>query len=279
MSPPPLLNMRSPNRLARKPRKKPRSSTQPAVKGPIPTPYLAVAPSPVSSLSQSRIDQLAGASTRPMILPSSFSRPRASPLASGTASPGPSRPSTAIGLVGTATAAPKRKGYAAGLLAPPTIMPGGTVAMPRIQGRNEASPADNRRRSTDRLNSSGAGQIVTISSQAVNTGGGAGTMATRRRSEERLRDIGQVNASMMSLGHLGQILETDPASIIEPVREEVETNPTGRRRRRVVRGEQGLARRPTVSSREEGRALGIARGASMRRTNVWDGEPPPFYSQ
>jgi hypothetical protein len=49
-----------------------------------------------------------------------------------------------------------------------------------------------------------------------------------------------------------------------------------RRRRRIVReveeGEPaGISRRLTVSSREEGRAIGLARGASMRRLNVWDG--------
>lgn len=48
-----------------------------------------------------------------------------------------------------------------------------------------------------------------------------------------------------------------------------------RRRRRIVREVEdegpGISRRLTVSSREEGRAIGLARGASMRRLNVWDG--------
>ena len=45
-----------------------------------------------------------------------------------------------------------------------------------------------------------------------------------------------------------------------------------------MRGETGgLARRPTVSSREEGRALGLARGASMRRLNIWDGESSLYH--
>lgn len=87
-----------------------------------------------------------------------------------------------------------------------------------------------------------------------------------------------MNVSMASLGQLGQILESDPtvpdgsgvegASASAPV-----AGPAQRRRRRVVRGEGGgITRRPTVSSREEGMALGLARGASMRRLNVWDGE-------
>lgn len=76
--------------------------------------------------------------------------------------------------------------------------------------------------------------------------------------------MSQANQSMASLGVLGRIMENDP----EP-----------RRRRRVVREERQM---PVVSSREEGRALGLARGASMRRLSVWDNlpdsvdAPPPF---
>lgn len=205
-----------------------------------------------------------------MILPSSFSRLSGSAVPQSSTSAAPSRPTTSA-------ATGRRKGYAAGLLAPPAIMPGGSVAMPRIQGRISptqmatTAPA-NRRRSAERLNNHASGQVVTIATASTaNPPIGRTGIGTRQRSEERLRDIGQVNASMMSLGHLGQILETDPPNVVAPVEEETEPGPT-RRRRRVVRGEQGLARRPTVSSREEGRALGIARGASMRRTNVWDGE-------
>lgn len=112
-------------------------------------------------------------------------------------------------------------------------------------------------------------------------------MASRRRSEERLRDIGQVNASIVSLGQLGQILENDgsPHPAGAPLRDDAATPtpatmqaqqdapaPAPRRRRRtIVRRDEGLIRRPTVTSREEGRALGLSRGASMRRVNVWDG--------
>lgn len=84
---------------------------------------------------------------------------------------------------------------------------------------------------------------------------------------------------MTSLGHLGRILEADPA--VAAISEEqvagqgdqIANPPTARRRRRIVRGDDspGVGRRLTVSSREEGRALGLARGASMRRLNVWDG--------
>lgn len=75
--------------------------------------------------------------------------------------------------------------------------------------------------------------------------------------------MAQANQSMASLGSLGRILESDTASGEAPVQ---------RRRRRVVREEPGRERRPTVSSREEGAAIGLARGASMRRLSVWDGE-------
>jgi hypothetical protein len=50
------------------------------------------------------------------------------------------------------------------------------------------------------------------------------------------------------------------------------TTPTRRRRRRVV--QESIRRRQrsdTVNSVEEGRAIGLARGASMRRVNLWDG--------
>jgi len=76
---------------------------------------------------------------------------------------------------------------------------------------------------------------------------------------------------MTSLGHLGRIMETDtiPGDDRNPT-------PAPRRRRRIVREVEeegpGLNRRLTVSSREEGRAIGLARGASMRRLNVWDGQ-------
>ncbi|KAK4687718.1 hypothetical protein P7C73_g2399, partial [Tremellales sp. Uapishka_1] len=135
-----------------------------------------------------------------------------------------------------------RGGYAAGLLAPPSIMPGGTSPSP----------------------------VVPL-------------QATRRRSAERIGPAGrirtaQVNVSTTSLGQLGQILESDPLT------DGAENpQPQARRRRRIVRGETGgLTRRPTVTSREEGRAVGLSRSASMRRTNVWDDlpesadPPPPF---
>ncbi|KAL7422718.1 hypothetical protein Q5752_002010 [Cryptotrichosporon argae] len=73
-----------------------------------------------------------------------------------------------------------------------------------------------------------------------------------------------------------------PSTLVLPshfVRPGSRTGRGGTRRRRVVSGTQ---RTLTVSSREEGRAMGLARGASMRRFNVWDDlpesqdPPPPF---
>lgn len=250
--------------VARKPRKKPKAAakeptSRPAAQsGPMPTPYLAIAPLPVSSMSQGRIDQLSGASRTGMVLPSSYTRPS---LPQTHSAPGPSR-STGPSPSPDPT---RRRKYAAGLLAPPAIMPGGQAATPRIQGRTSPAPGpplSSRRRSAERVGVGGPSPPVILPAGA--SGGQAPT--TRRRSEDRLRELGQVNSSMMSLGLLGQIMETDPTQQQEQV------PPSGGRRRRVVRGEQGLARRATVSTREEGRALGVARGASMRRTNVWDGK-------
>ena len=123
-------------------------------------------------------------------------------------------------------------------------MPGGSAAPPRVQAGLAVPPQNMRKRSAER----------------VGVGGN-----TRRRAEDRLRDLAAANASTSSLGQIGRILASDQVP--------EEQSAPQRRRRRIVRGETGgLARRPTVSSREEGRALGLARGASMRRLSVWDGE-------
>lgn len=87
---------------------------------------------------------------------------------------------------------------------------------------------------------------------------------------------------MTSLGYLGRILESDLTATgtgagADTERANQATPAPARRRRQIVRGDgdevQGEtpSRRLTVSSREEGRAIGLARGASMRRLNVWDG--------
>ena len=95
----------------------------------------------------------------------------------------------------------------------------------------------------------------------------------RNRSRERLREISSgANASMMSLGIVGRTLGGEQQATSQddgtgPIPDQV----AARRRRRIVRGEDGARRRLTVTSREEGRAMGLARGASMRRVNVWDG--------
>ncbi|RSH85172.1 hypothetical protein EHS25_004979 [Saitozyma podzolica] len=214
----------------RKPRKKPKTPqpVTPRTHGPIPQPYLAVAPAPVSTISRSALNELASASQTQLILPSSYTRSR-----NARASvPDGETP----GLASTSTSPPPlqapapRRGYAAGLLAPPSIMPGGSSAIPRIQGD------------------------------------GPTPQIPRRRSAER-------------------ILESDPT---DPASNQAgaggAAGPAQRRRQRIVRGETGggLSRRLTVSSREEGRAMGLARGASMRRLNVWDdlpemADPPPAF--
>ncbi|WVQ95530.1 hypothetical protein IAU59_002627 [Kwoniella sp. CBS 9459] len=295
---------------ARKARKKPKASASPHPtpsstpkprSGPIPTPYLALAPTPISSLSPSAIDQLA--STSSLILPSSYVRSNSNRGQSRDAQGQGQerRPSSGIGLDagpsrlengvesghaaaeagGTGTNGPLagrpapgangRAKYVTNLLSPPAIIPGGTSSTPRIQPQPPANP---RRRSGER------------DRDRERERGGPRT----RRSEERLRDLVNVNASLTSLGQLGRILESDPTATAQDRDDEQEAalaqareavQQAGRRRRRIVRGENGgPVRRLTVSSREEGRAIGLARGASMRRTNVWDdipeaGEPPP----
>ena len=134
-------------------------------------------------------------------------------------------------------------------------MPGGTSAEPRFQGgarSGSRTPLE---------------PEITAAQEII---------MRRNQSRERLREISSgANASVMSLGVVGRILGAEPTSSI-PLPE----NGTGpmpdqvasRRRRRIVRGDDGPRRRLTVSSREEGRAIGLARGASMRRVNVWDGK-------
>ena len=252
---------------ARKPRKK--QKARPAGASPIPTPnvpqpYLAVAPSPVSSMSKSRIDELSNKPRNIMFLPSSFPRP--APLDTAGLSSDAAGPST--------RPSERRQMYATGLMAPPAIMPGGQSATPRVQG-STTPLQDIRRRSADRVGVGTQDGFRVISRPATAT-------ANRRRSEERLRDIGAANASIMSLGVLGQILEAEPANRNanqQPPNSQQQPTAAahvqGRRRRRVVRNDAVVTpRRQTVRTREEGVALGIARSASTRRVNVWDGKYP-----
>ncbi|WWC72444.1 uncharacterized protein I206_106406 [Kwoniella pini CBS 10737] len=273
-----------------KARKKPKVSPSPTPRsGPIPTPYLALAPTPISSLSSSTIDQLAAtASSSNLILPSSFirssqhKRNKSTPNLreeGGNEEAGSSsnvnrntsdvvynRPMSGQGQ----TTRPQK--YVTSLLSPPMIIPGGTSATPRIQGSGNTPqlPPNTRRRSSEQR------EQRELRERAAN----------RRRSQERLRDLVNGNPSLTSLGQLGQILESgqlpeDNEDEHGLSRAQQDVQQAQRRRRRIVRGEgAGVARRLTVSSREEGRAIGLARGASMRRTNVWDdipeaGEPPP----
>lgn len=151
-----------------------------------------------------------------------------------------------------------RGGYAAGLLSPPSIMPGGQALPPRIQGQGDPTQTSFQHQHARKK-----------SAERVGVGGSRRDERTPRTSNNNLQQLtssggGAVaNFSTVSLGHLGQIMEADPV--------EEESSAPGRRRRRIVRGDTGLRRRLTVSSREEGAAVGLARGASMRRLNVWDG--------
>ena len=233
-----------------------------------PKPYLALAPNPISTLTQEEIEAMA---SRSMVLPSTYVR-TSKPSTSQVSATGPFAPA-------------KKKKYAAGLLAPPAIMPGGQTARPRLQSSNSAGAVP--RRSSERV------ETLARPERAERQERGDASRATsatpglnesrrrpldRTRSSDRLRDIGGNNASMMSLGHLGQIFGSDPMAQTPPAAPAPE--PQQRRRRRVVRGEEGgRPRRPTVSSREEGRAMGLARGASMRRMNVWDGKYSPLRNQ
>ncbi|OCF58469.1 hypothetical protein L486_04502 [Kwoniella mangroviensis CBS 10435] len=259
-----------------KPRKKPKPSSSPTPRvGPIPAPYLALAPTPISSLSASTIDQLAATAATTssnLILPSSYVRssqerrnrstPNLNTAGEGAEEAGPSsRPANS-------RQQQQQQKYVTSLLSPPTIIPGGTSSTPRIPSTQPQAPPNTRRRSADRAR------------EGIST----------RRSQERLRELVIGNPSLTSLGQLGQILEsghlpeeTNEESDLARAQQDVQAQ-AQRRRRRIVRGDtaetSGVRRRLTVSSREEGRALGLARRASMRRTNVWDdipeaGEPPP----
>ena len=240
----------------RKPKKK--AKTGQATKGglqrhgTLPKPYLALAPSPVSSMSATTIDEMASSSRSNLLLPSSFT-----PV---PPHPNPHDPTTTSGR---RVKPIKSKKYAAGLLAPPMIMPGGTSATAKVHQLAPSRIAINPPiPMPGRLGVAGSGEEE----------------LRRARSRERLRAISSgPNDSMISLGQVGRMLGNDPDA---PATEEpVDLGPVpeqavqpARRRRRIVRGDSGIQRRLTVSTREEGRALGLARGASMRRVNVWDGE-------
>lgn len=306
---PPSRCSRLPFLASRKPKKKPKSQVQaastspaPTQLGPIPQPYLAIAPSPVSSLSRSALNDLAErTSSTKLVLPSSYTRSKSSPNilaelsarasldATAAAAASSSRRAYAAGLAAPPAirstdpsprsqpiesqpqASNSRRAYADGLIAPPAIRAGASVATARVIG--EGSPvaaSSGRRRNSEQADGS-----------RERSGG------PRRRSEDRLRDVAHLNASTASLGQLGRIAENDAAlrHTSAAAGSGQAASPAAPRRRRAAREEaQPVAlstpqqvsrnRRLTVSSREEGRALGVARGASMRRTNLWDGESP-----
>lgn len=249
---------------------------------PIPRPYLALAPSPISSMSPSAADR--------MILPSHFIRQsqvqsqsqghQVQPAAE--AGPGPSTSTFTLNAAGSsvqpqahAQAEPQGKGkekgkkkrtrYASGLLSPPAVVPGGTPGVPRVQVYSQPGKRRNR-------NPNAGAETA-----GIRTGAGLGVSRDGpSASRTRLDTLQTHNPSQISLGQLGQVLNSDPASYDTPGEPPQQAQQPQRRRRRVVTGDTngeggGLRRRLTVSSREEGRALGVARGASMRRRNLWDG--------
>lgn len=217
---------------------------------PVPEPYLAVAPRPVTNVPM--------ASTSALILPSTYVRSLHS-----TPSPNPrrrrpsniQRPSSSS--LGESTA-PQARGYAAGLLAPPAVMPA-------AQGRTSASP-------TPQIRGGYAAHL--LSPPTIMPGGRSalplvppvvpvGRTSPRPASSRRLPVPQNMNANS-SETLLPQ--SDEPATFqLEPWQQPQQ------RRRRLVNRETSMRRRLTVSSAEEGRAM-IARGASVRRTNVWDCE-------
>ncbi|WVO17486.1 hypothetical protein L204_105178 [Cryptococcus depauperatus] len=234
------------------------SSDTMAEERPVPQPYLAVAPSPVSSISQTTLDS--------MVLPSNYarhSRREAESFALGTATVNAEHRSS---RPGASRGKKRRSRYVSGLLAPPAIIPGGILGTPRVQS-HQGSRRRERPFQTDTTIHSGA----------------AGERSDTSLDGGRLNELSVMNTSQTSLGRGAQ---TNNQEILEePLGYGFVAAEQPRRRRRIVGGqdESGLHRR--VTSREEGRALGIARGASMRRRNVWDdvpedvmqesGEPPP----
>ena len=146
-------------------------------------------------------------------------------------------------------------------------------------GGGDAGPSTRRERDRDRdrerMFANGLLAPPTIRAGANTPSGRAvSPSGRRRRTQAQAVGMGAGNPSMTSLGQLGRIMETDPQAAGDD-RNQTQTPAPARRRRRIVRADgeegQGVSRRLTVSSREEGRAIGLARGASMRRLNVWDG--------
>ncbi|CAK9786372.1 unnamed protein product [Cutaneotrichosporon oleaginosum] len=142
-----------------------------------------------------------------------------------------------------------RPSYAANFISPPTIM-----ATPQAP-RPPPSPGPSRGYAANLL-----------SPPAIMPGGRAGEPLQQgqgRSTPQRGRLGSHAHASQANLR---------PAS--PNLHPERPTTPTRRPRRRVV--QESIRRRQrsdTVNSVEEGRAIGLARGASMRRVNLWDGIP------
>ncbi|WOO78785.1 RING-H2 finger protein ATL5 [Vanrija pseudolonga] len=191
--------------------------------GPVPEPYLALAPRPLLATPPAPDPVTAN-----LILPSTYvrrTRPSSAGPSSNAHAPSPNWPA---------------QQYAAGLLAPPAIMP-------RRQG--------------------GAAAPTPPPQQQQQRGGYAANWA----SPPAIMPGGSAASSSMQTGR----------SVARPG---IPGERAQRRRGGRVVNQEGssLARRLTVTSREEGRAIGLSRGASMRRVNLWDDlpetdeAPPPF---
>ncbi|GMK54352.1 hypothetical protein CspeluHIS016_0109380 [Cutaneotrichosporon spelunceum] len=160
----------------------------------------------------------------------------------------------------TSNASGVGRSYAANFVSPPTIM-----AMP-TPPRPSPSPMPGPSRGY-------AANL--LSPPAIMPGGRPNEPLRYGRTSSRGRLGSHPNVSQSSL--------TSP----NPNPSEAERAEAPRARRRLRAVQESIRRRPradTVSTVEEGRALGLARGASMRRFNVWDDiptvetqaeEPPP----
>lgn len=221
---------------------------------PVPEPYLALAPQSVTAA------QASGSSSSSLILPSTYVKTRSGSRDLGRSpTPTGSRGGYAANLLSpptimgggssgsgsrSNTPQPSRPGYAANLASPPSILPGGRPNPPLLQ---HSSPFLRPTTSHSRSNSAQLNILNGGERSESPLPPNPDDRAERDQERDRNRRRERANAS-----------PTPGAS-----------RPNPRRRRRIVNS-QDSSRRVTVSSAEEGR--GLARRASQRRVNVWDGD-------
>lgn len=172
-----------------------------------------------------------------LILPSTYVRS----LSNSSPAPQPPNPSNH-----SWSGSIPRQSYAANFLSPPSIMPSGSTSAPR-----PSSPA-------------ARGYAANLLSPPSIMPGGRPSepliQTVRQPHSGRNTRLGSGNASQLPL----------PRTPYPNAQGEGRTTPRPRRRR-VVQESLRRRRSETVSTVEEGRAIGLARGASMRRVNLWDG--------